>query len=462
MSTCAYLSGMLLCRGTLKGMVHRIQNFEALAENELRADALAIAEAGLEAINTGAALERTLRREGDELHIDGKSYSLTSRRVYFVGVGKCAFAGARAVEKLFGDRLTGGIAFDVSTDEQSNVKLKTIKTYTGTHPLPSEANVKATKRIMEFLSGREESDLVIMLISGGGSSLLCLPTAPMTCEDESMLFSELTARGASIQDMNIVRKHISRARGGALAAAAYPAEVISLIVSDVPGDDFATIASGPTVLDSSTIADAQAVLAKYNLADVANPVRNQISNGASIAFIETPKETKYFERVTNSLLLSNQDALLAMKTEAETRGYEASVVDDRFAGEAREIGHTVAEKLYASPAKTALLYAGESTVTLDTHAGAGGRNQELALAALEYLNHDELIMPFASDGRDNTDHAGAIADEATRAHALAHSLSIKEHLDAHRSYDFFTTVGDALVTGYTGSNVSDLVIALKK
>ena len=462
MSTCAYLSGMYLCRGTLKGMVHRIQNFDALAENELREDALAIAEAGLEAIDIEKVVRGKVQVKDGEMHIEDKTYALAGRKVYFVGVGKCAFAGARAVEKLFGDRLTGGIAFDVSTDEQSNVKLKTIKTYTGTHPLPSETNVQATKRIMEFLSGREESDLVIMLISGGGSSLLCLPTAPMTCEDESMLFSELTARGASIQDMNIVRKHISRARGGALAAAAYPAEVISLIVSDVPGDDFATIASGPTVLDSSTIADAQAVLAKYNFADVANPVRNLIPNGASIAFIETPKEQKYFERVANVLFLTNQDALGAMQGEAARRGYAAEIVDDRFAGEAREIGHTVAEKLHAAPANTALLYAGESTVTRGVNSGNGGRNQEMALAALEYLNHDELIMPFASDGRDNTDHAGAIADEATRAHALAHSLSIKEHLDAHRSYDFFTTVGDALTTGYTGSNVSDLVVALKK
>jgi glycerate-2-kinase len=273
----------------------------------------------------------------------------------------------------------------------------------------------------------------------------------MTCEDESGLFNGLTARGAPIQDLNTVRKHISRARGGALAAAAYPAEVVSLIVSDVPGNDLAAIASGPTVLDASTVADAQAVLAKYGITDAAN-----------VELMETPKEPKYFERVTNMLFLSNQDALTAMLGEAVQRGYAASIADDRFTGEARELGRTIVEKLHASPGNMALLYAGESTVTLGEHHGEGGRNQELALSVLEHIRNGELILAFASDGRDNTAHAGAIADEITSAHAREKNLSAEEYLDAHRSYDFFTTAGDALMTGYTGSNVSDLIVALKK
>jgi glycerate-2-kinase len=138
------------------------------------------------------------------------------------------------------------------------------------------------------------------------------------------------------------------------------------------------------------------------------------------------------------------------------------MVDTHFTGEAREVGNTVAEKLHTVPAKTALLYAGESTVTITSSAGAGGRNQEMALGALGNLRDDELVLPFSSDGHDNTDFAGAIADETTRAHALAKNVSAEEYLSAHRSYDFFTTAGDALITGYTGSNVSDLIIALKK
>lgn len=430
-------------------MGNRIQNFEELAENELRTDALAIAEAGFAAINVGASLERKLRIENDELRSEGKTYPLLGRRIFFVGVGKCAFAAAETIEKLLGDRLVGGIALDVSSAD--GLALKKIETYVGTHPLPSEVNEAATKRIIEFLANRTPQDLVIMLISGGGSTLLCLHDAPMTCVDESMLFEELSAKGATIQDINTVRKHISRARGGALAKAAYPAEIISLIVSDVPGNDIEFIASGPTVMDSSTVEDARAILAKYD-----------ITASANIEFLETPKEQKYFDRVTNVLFLSNQNALSAMKDEAEKRGYATTVEDDHFDGEARDTGRVVVEKLHDAPAKTALLYAGESTVTLSAHAGAGGRNQEMALAALGDIRPDELILPFASDGHDNTDFAGAIADETTRTHALAKNVSVEEYLNAHRSYDFFTATGDALQTGYTGSNVSDLIIALKK
>jgi glycerate-2-kinase len=430
-------------------MAHRIRNFEALATNDERLDALAIAEAGYAAIDTGAALERTLRIEQDELNIGDTTYSLTGKNVFFVGVGKCAFAAARAVEKLLGDSLTGGIALDVSLLE--GAPLAKIKTYTGTHPLPSDVNETATKHILEFLSSRTADDLVIMLISGGGSTLLCLHEVPMTCTDESVLFTELTTRGASIQDINTVRKHISRARGGGLAASAYPAEVISLIVSDVPGNDIEYIASGPTVLDSSSVADARAVLAKYNIPTLAN-----------IELIETPKEEKYFKRVTNIIFLTNQDALKSMEKEAVVRGYKTEIVNDRFIGEARDVGRAIVERLHGAQAKTALLYAGESTVTLGSTHGAGGRNQEMALAALSSIGEDELILPFASDGHDNTDYAGAIGDGITCAHALTQNLSAGAYLDGHRSYDFFKVTGDALVTGYTGSNVSDFIVALKK
>lgn len=442
-------------------MARYIQNFDTLAADvlaadTLREDALSIAEAGYAAIDVGEALKRTLRIEHGELHIRDATYRLARRRVFFVGVGKCALTAAAAIEALLGDALEAGIAFDVSSTEQH--RLAKIETYLGTHPLPSEVNVRATKRLIEFLSGRAADDLVIMLISGGGSTLLCLQEAPMTCEDESILFNELTAKGASIQDINTVRKHISRARGGALAAAAYPAEVVSLIVSDVPGNDIAYVASGPTVLDASTVADARAILTRYGIA-----------SAESIACIETPKELKYFERVTNVLFLTNEDALAAMRGEAAKRGYAATIADDRLTGEARDVGRAIAAELHDAPGKTVLLYAGESTVTLGARAGAGpstppgtgGRNQEMALAALEDIRAGELLLPFASDGHDNTDYAGAIGDGVTRAHARALNLSIGEYLDAHRAYDFFTATGDALVTGYTGSNVSDLIIAIK-
>lgn len=428
----------------------RIQNSEALTTNVLRADALAIAEAGYAAIDTGEALRRKLHLVQDELHIGDTVYPLAGRKIFFVGIGKCALDAAEAIETLLGDTLTAGIALDVASTKERH--LTKIETFIGTHPLPSEVNVQATKRIMEFLSGRTENDLVIMLISGGGSTLLCSPVSPMTCVEESTLFSEFSAHGASIQDINTVRKHISRARGGGLAAAAFPAEIISLIISDVPGNDISSIASGPTVLDTSTIADAEAILTKYDIPAAKN-----------IEFLETPKESKYFEHVTNILFVTSEDALTAMQGEATQRGYTTEIPDHCFTGEARDVAQRVIERLHGAPANTALLYAGESTVTLGKQeAGAGGRNQELALAALIGLRDDELVLPFASDGHDNTDHAGAIADANTRVHAHAKNLSIETYLDEHRSYDFFTTTDDALSTGYTGSNVSDLIIALKK
>jgi glycerate-2-kinase len=367
--------------------------------------------------------------------------------VRFVGVGKCAVRGGRALEALLGATLADGIALDVSAAEDPDSK---IEVHIGTHPLPTDVNEAATKRILEFLSAGSENDLVIMLISGGGSTLLCLPDAPMTCSDEGTLLQSLVARAAPIQDVNMVRKHISRARGGALAEAAYPAEMVSLIISDVPGNNLALIASGPTVRDSSTVADAQAVLEKYGIP------------ASEITFVETPKEEKFFARVTNTLFLSGVDALASMEAEAVRRGYAVSVVDPQYSGEARDLGRAIIKKLRTSAPKTVLLYAGESTVTLDAHAGKGGRNQEMALAVLEDMRDGELVLPFASDGRDNTDHAGAIADETTAVHAREKNISATDYLSAHNSYEFFKTVGDALVTGYTGTNVSDLIIALKQ
>lgn len=432
-----------------------IRNFESLAESELRLDALSIAEAGYAAINVGAAIIRKLRIEDDELIVDDARYRIADRRIFFVGVGKCAITAAGAIENLLGDRLAGGIALDVAYPKHQS--LTRVEAVIGTHPLPSEANEHATESILALLSACTEDDLVIMLISGGGSTLLCLNKAPTTCVDESALFTSLTARGASIRDINTVRKHTSFARGGGLAKAAYPAHVLSLIVSDVPGNDIAFIASGPTTEDTSTIEDARAILEHY-----------EILPPSGFEFLETPKEPIYFEHVDNLLFLTNEDALLAMKEEAARRGYAATIMDDRVAGEAAELGHSVAEALHSAPPKTVLLYAGESTVTtsgselaVSKLRSGGGRNQEMALGALPHVRPGELVLPLASDGHDNTDHAGAIADAITQAHAQARDLSIKEHLDAHASYDFFTASGDAVSTGYTGSNVSDFIIAIK-
>lgn len=428
---------------------HVIENFDTLATTPLRRDALLIAEAGYNAINVGSACIERLSIKNDILSIDGVPYSLAGRHLFFVGVGKCAFAASLAIEEICGDRLAGGIALDVSPLEEGQ-SLTTIQTFVGTHPLPSDANEHATKQILEFLSERTEDDLVLMLISGGGSTLLCLPPSPMTPADESVVWSELTAKGVRIQDMNTVRKHISRARGGALSAAAFPAEVVALVVSDVPGNDIEYISSGPTVRDTSTSGDAEAILKRYTI----SPSVYQC--------IETPKDEKFFKRVSTRLFLTNRDALTAMHQAAVSLGYTATIVDDMVTGDVREVGRALLENLHAMPSKTVLVSAGETTVTLGETHGKGGRNQEMALAALGDIRDDELILPFASDGHDNTNVAGAVSDATTREHAREHRLSIDEYLSKHCSYNFFAITKDALVTGYTGSNVSDLIIAMKK
>jgi len=430
-------------------MTHIIKNFDTLATTPERVDALAIAEAGYAGVHTHEAILRKVRMSGTDLLIEDTSYPLKGRRVFFVGVGKCAFTGGKALEEILGDHLTAGIALDVSDIEKSG--LTKIEAYAGTHPEPSDINIRATERITAFLSQCRAEDLVIMLVSGGGSTLLCLPDAPMTFVDEKALFNALTSRGASIQELNTVRKHISKARGGGLAQAAYPAEVVALVISDVPDNNIAYISSGPTVRDMSTVEDAKAILTRY-----------EVPTPSTTMFIETPKEEKYFERVTNTLLVSNRDALEAMRSEAERLGYATTIVNNCFTGEAQEIGRTVTAALHSALAKSALLYAGESTVTLGEQYGQGGRNQEMALAIVKELAEDELVLPFASDGHDNSDHAGAIADGTTRVHAEEKDLAVDEALSAHESYNFFITSGDALKTGYTGSNVSDLIIAIKK
>lgn len=431
-------------------MVSIIQDEDVLGVTQLRRDALTIVKSGYEAIDTRVVLSKYVTFSGSTLTVAGHTYSLRkNQKVWVVGAGKCAIAGASALEGILGNRIEGGVIIDVA-DTGNYLPLKKIEYFLGTHPRPSEGNTKASQCLVDVLELLTEDDLVIVLVSGGGSTLLCLPEAPLTCDMEASVFTKLTEAGANIQEMNTVRKHLSRVRGGRLAYSAYPAQVIGLIFSDVPGNDLSFISSGPTVQDSTTVKDAQDVVEKYH-----------VSTLEGVPFLETPKDEKYFAHVQNELLVTNVRALDAMAKTARTFGYTPRIVTDSFHGEARDIASEVVDSLAEAAPATVLLYGGESTVTLGNHAGKGGRNQELALAALAHISSNEIIIPFSSDGRDNTDSAGAICDSITREHAEALSLDINEYLTKHSSYDFFAKTKDSLVTGYTGANVSDIIIALK-
>lgn len=421
-------------------------NFKDLAITPLRQTALEMAEAGLAAIATPAAIRRLVFLKDDILRIDGRDYDLKKiNRILFVGIGKCALEAAREVESILGERLFGGIAIDVHQG-----RLERIESYAGTHPFPSEQNIDVTKKIIGLLSGLTEKDLVIFAISGGGSTLLCQPQ-DMTCYNEADLLKVLFEKGATIQEINTVRKHLSLARGGYLAKYLYPAQGVVLIFADVPGNNFEFVASGPTVKDTTTVAEAAAVIQKYDVEKVC---------GFSCNLIETPKDDIYFQNIRNILAVSNETALAAMAAKAGELGFSPEIKTAVLTGEARNIGKEIAENLNTINQKKVLLYGGETTVTVKK-SGRGGRNQELALAALPHLGEGELILTLASDGRDNGEYAGVIIDSETSRKAATLNLAPVEFLENNQSTEFFERTGDLLMTGDTGSNVSDLVIAIK-
>jgi glycerate-2-kinase len=427
----------------------KIQNFKELAMSDSRRVALEIAEAGLQAVDTEHIVKELVRVDGSELHVGKHRFELGKGRVVVIGVGKCALQGARVLEEKLGDRITEGVVLHIG----QGAPLKRIEAIEGTHPFPSDKNIQGAKRIVEVLADISEEDVVIFLISGGSSTLLCLPETA-GCVEEEMILRELMRAGAPISEINTVRKHLSRARGGHLAMYAYPARAVALIFSDVPGDDLQFIASGPTVKDATTVEEAKQVLEKYNVLAKCN-----LEN---VEFIETPKDEKYFERVTNIVVVSNTVALEAMARKAKEEGLSPIVCDRCLAGEAREMGLHIARELHKAPPGTVLLYGGETTVAKKRPSGRGGRNLELALAATQEIKEDELIAAVSSDGRDNGPFAGALGDMLTREALLREGIDVQAVLEKHDTYPAFRQAGHYLVTGDTGSNVSDLIIALKK
>jgi glycerate 2-kinase len=424
-----------------------IKNSELLSTTPARAALLSIAEAGYCSIQTPHIIEENLSRTGDILTVAGRTYDLSEyEHVYVLAVGKCSLDAAPVIASILGNRLTKGVCIDVRTGP-APARMQLLE---GTHPYASVQNAVHTKTLLEVAEQAGAHDLVLVLVSGGGSALLCQP-ATHTPRDEAELIRHLFKGGATITELNIVRKHLSKARGGMLAAAAYPAEVATLIFSDVPGDDMAIIASGPTLLDTTTIEDARQVLEKYHADRIGFSPDH---------LIETPKEKQYFQRVHNVLALTNMVALIAMKAQAEALGYTAFIRDVQMQGDAHAIADLVVTELHTARPRTVLLYGGESTVTI-TGPGKGGRNQELSLAALETLQDDELLCSLASDGRDYTDHAGGIADVHTRTLARAQGLRPADYLYTNDSFTFFHTLQQGVVTGYTGSNIADLIIGMK-
>ncbi len=422
-----------------------IENFSELATDQKRSDALRILDAGYRAIETSRILHSKLKLEGSNLKIADRSYNLDNyRRILVLAVGKCAREAGENLEELLGDRLSDGVILDLESSEHTRV----LRSLVGTHPLPSPQNIEAAKQIKQLAEEAGEDDLVITVISGGGSALLCLPSQ-ITIDTLIKVNQLLTKKGADIYELNTVRKHLSEIKGGHLAHLLYPAETISLIFSDVLGDDLSVIASGPTVRDNTTVEDAYQILKKYEVEEELNLSPELLT--------ETPKEEHLFEKITNILTVTNRDALAAMEECAEELGYRCIRDSHLISGEARRVGREFAGKELA-PGQ-AIIGGGETTVTI-TGNGQGGRNQEAALGALSEITSGKIFISAGSDGQDNSDAAGALADRELYDRAEQAGLDISSYLENNDSYNFFRQAGGQIYTGATGSNVSDLYLLL--
>ncbi len=432
---------------------------------QLRRHARAIFGAALKAADPIAAVRRHLMLERDSLIADGTSYALRNfDNIYLVGAGKASAAMAYAVEQILGSRIRSGV---VNVKYGHIRKLKHVELNECGHPVPDRNGVRGAERIAAIASTATERDLLINVISGGGSALLPLPAAPVTLEEKRETTQLLLDSGANIHEINAVRKHISRIKGGQLSRLAWPATVLGLMLSDVIGDDLDVIASGPTAPDASTFESARGVLEKYAIwTRVAPSVRSRIQDGLKGLLPETPKEVK---RTQNVIVGSNRQALEAAASRARKLGFRTMLLSSFVEGETRDIGRmhaAIAKELRASSNPAAppacIVTGGETTVTMREH-GKGGRNQEFVLAAaLDIAGLENIVVLSAgTDGTDGpTDAAGAVADGRTTARAGKLGISAQKALAGHDAYPFFEKLNDLVVTGPTNTNVMDVHLVL--
>jgi hydroxypyruvate reductase len=428
-----------------------------------------IIEAAIDAVEPGAALRRTVRRSGPLLRIGTKAYRLDRlRRILVVGAGKASAPMAAALEEILEGRVTGGL---VSVKDGHGVPLRRVELVEASHPLPDARGQYAAERILHIAQDARAGDLVLCVISGGGSALLPAPSAGLSLADKIALTELLLRSGATIQEVNTVRKHLSQIKGGRLAKAAYPAEVAVLVLSDVIGNSLDAIASGPAVPDPTTFADALAIVRRYALHDRMPPAAlDLLRRGAAGEIPETPKpRDPAFARVHTVIIGSNDHAVRAAAAAARRDGYRTLVLTSSLEGEAREAGRLMASMARGAqdagmpfPPPVCLIAGGETTVTVRGN-GKGGRCQEFALSAALSIAGRAAILVAAcgTDGTDGpTDAAGALAAGDTLVRAGSLGLDPRRALAENDAYPFFQRLGDLIVTGPTQTNVNDLYLAL--
>jgi hydroxypyruvate reductase len=431
----------------------------------------ALIEAALAAVEPTAAVLRHVALTGERLRVGDERIDLARvRRIRVLGAGKPVVPMAAALARLLGDRLTDGLVITKHGHGEGRDGCGPIEVVEAGHPLPDEPGVAAARRLADLAADLDEHDLLLAPIAGGGSALLTLPAPGLTLADLRATTDLLLRAGASIEQLNAVRKHLSAIKGGQLARLAAPARVAALVLSDVIGDPLDGIASGPLAPDPTTFADAWAVIEQFALAGrLPEPVRELLERGVAGAIEDTPAPgAALFDRVTHQLVGNNPQAAQAVAAAASDLGFATRVEEAPLLGEAREAGvwaANEAKRLAAAPVAerpACLVRGGETTVTV-TGNGAGGRNQELALAAAIALEGvaDVAVVTLATDGQDGpTDAAGAIATGATLSRAAELGLDPRAHLARNDSHRFFGPLGDLIETGPTLTNVADILIIL--
>ncbi|MCF6266272.1 MAG: glycerate kinase [Desulfuromusa sp.] len=428
-----------------------------------------IFQAGLQAVAPGEAIKTFCQLDGERLKVDGQSYDLSQfDKIFVLGAGKAAASMGKALEEILGKRITDGI---ITVKYDHLEKLQTIKIQEAGHPVPDQNGLDGARAIYQLAKSADEKTLVICLISGGGSALLPLPVAGVTLEDKQETTKVLLACGATIHEINAIRKHLSVIKGGGLAKAVYPATLITLILSDVVGDDLDSIASGPCVPDSKTFADCKAIFTKYSIDDeIPSCVLIHIEAGIAGQVAETPKAGQdFFIKTQNVIVASNFNALLKAKEKAVELGYNTLLLSSMLEGETRDVAANhiaIAREVqlhgYPLQQPACILSGGETTVKIQG-TGKGGRCQEFALAAAIKMTgmKNVTVLCAGTDGSDGpTDAAGAFADETTVQRALIAKLDPQQYLDNNDSYYFFDRLGDLYKTGPTNTNVMDLRIIL--
>lgn len=454
----------------IKNSNQLIKNGVSEALRKLRGDAITVLEAALNSVDPYKAVLNNLKIVDGKLRVGNFEASLDDlRKIVVIGGGKAGGAMAEAVESVLGDRVSGGCV-NVLQGTEFRYNLKKIRLQGASHPIPNNDGVRGVAEMLMLISSMREKDLVICLISGGGSALMPYPAEGISLKDKQDVTSRLLMKGATIDDLNAVRKHLSAIKGGQLARRCYPTRVVSLILSDVVGDPLDTIASGPTSPDTTTFRNAVDVLKKYKLwDDICSQVRERLEYGVKKVIVETPKPgDEIFNHVTNIIVGNNSIAAESAAEAAEALGYNSLIVSTMVEGEAAEVGTVlagIARELAAKgrPLKppAAVIVGGETTVNV-RGSGRGGRNQELALSLARRITGLKAVAAsLATDGIDGpTEASGAIVDGETSTKASKAGLSIEKFLAENDSHSFFKKIGDTIVTGPTGTNVNDLVLII--